>query len=170
MNRLSDTRSPLKSLDQADLVVAELSKIDATIELEKARAKSKIATIKSNLAFRLIDLTKQRGPLINKLSKFIEANTDLFKKPRRRKTETGEYGLQKVTEVLIDDEADLLAYLEQTGLEHCIKRTSTPIKAEIEKLLKSGIELPGCALISGDTVVYKPSSTVIKDAKQRGAA
>lgn len=60
------------------------------------------------------------------------------------------------TKTVIDDPDTLLAYLEGNNLEDCIKRKPPEIAtAEIGKLLKSGQELPGAALVKNQNLQIK---------------
>lgn len=163
MQRIDDNR--LESVEQADLVMADITKLEVAKELEKARANSKIATVKANLVGKMTEIDARLNPLTRRLAAFITGNAGLFKKPRKRKMEAGEYGFQAVSELVIDNEELMLKNLVKGKHYGCIKREPKPVKTAIAKLLKKGITISGCHLKTGDTVVHKPSPKLIKAAK-----
>jgi phage host-nuclease inhibitor protein Gam len=163
MNRVKDLR--ITTLEQAKQLMAALAKLTTTIELLKARANSKISTIKTELQEKLSPLESEKDLHGAALGEFIQANRGLFVSPRKVKCEGGSFGLQAATGVEISDEAKLMEHLMENGYDDCYVVTRTPDKKAIESRLKAGCALPGVALAKGDTVVYKVDPQLLKEAK-----
>lgn len=164
MTRIDDTR--IENLQQADQTMAVINTRMARMAKVQAVADSKIATIKEKLANDLATYEPGLKTLTEQLGSFIKANLGLFKKPKKRKTAAGEYGLQAASELVIDDEEELVAWLKKKKLNDCVKITEKPVKSEITKLLKAKNQIPGCTLKAGDTVVIKPDPETIREAKE----
>ena len=63
---------------------------------------------------------------------------------------------RKSTRVNVEDSRTLLDYLEASGLDNCIKYKEPEIATyEVGKLLKSGMELPGAALVENRNLQIK---------------
>jgi phage host-nuclease inhibitor protein Gam len=165
MNRLKDLR--IMDAATADGVMARLARTETSIELHKARANSKIATIKAELTERIGPLEAERDGLGAALRQFIESFRSLFSKPRKRKTEAGEYGLQTVTSVEITDEEALIERLLEHGCFDCIETVHKIKKSALKKRIDGGESFPGVAVSSGDTAVYKVNPELIRDAVNR---
>lgn len=166
MNRLKDLR--IMTPEQADTIMARLARTETSIELYKARANSRIATIKAELVEKIGPLEAERDSLGAAIRQFIESFRSLFSKPRKRKTEAGEYGLQTVTSVEIADEDALLKYMLENGTyADCYETVYKLKKPAIKKRIESGFDLPGVAVSTGDTAVYKVNPELIRDAVER---
>jgi phage host-nuclease inhibitor protein Gam len=163
MNRIKDLR--ITTLEQAKQLMAALAKVTTTIELLKARANSRISTIKIELQEKLSPLESEKDLQGAALGAFIKANRGLFVSPRKVKCEGGSFGLQAATGVEISDEAALMAHLVEKGYEDCYIVTRAPDKKALEARLKAGCSLPGVSLSKGDTVVYKVDPQLLKEAK-----
>lgn len=165
MNRLKDLR--IMTTEQADTIMARLARTETSIELYKARANSRIATIKAELVEKIGPLEAERDSLGAAIRQFIESFRSLFSKPRKRKTEAGEYGLQTVTSVEIADEKKLLDHLMECGYDDCFETIYKLKKPAIKKRMDDGCALPGVAVSTGDTAVYKVNPELIRDAVER---
>jgi phage host-nuclease inhibitor protein Gam len=166
MNRMKDLR--IMTPEAADGVMAKIARTETSIELHKARANSKIATIKAELTERLAPLEAERESLGSALKQFVESFRGLFSKPRKRKSEAGEYGLQTVTSVEIADEEQLLDHLMECGYDDCFETVHKLKKPAIKKRMASGCDLPGVSVVTGDTAVYKVNPELLKDARDKG--
>jgi len=165
MNRLKDLR--IMDTAAADSVMARLARTETSIELHRARANSRIATIKAELTEKIGPLEADRDSLGTALKQFIESFRSLFVRPRKRKSEAGEYGLQTVTSVKIDDEEALLEHLLENGYDDCYETVHKLKKPAIKRRVNAGCPLPGVSVASGDTAVYKVNPELIRDAVDR---
>ena len=63
---------------------------------------------------------------------------------------------RSTSSVAIDDEAYLKAWLSENGYKGCLKYRDPEIsKAELGRLLKEDIEIPGCRIESGESMQVK---------------
>ena len=165
MNRTADMRDELSSIEESDRAMARIAALETRKETAKARANQKIATIRADLQDRLSRIDEELAPLTRRITNFILRHLDLFQSPRKRKTESGSYGLQKVTEVDIEDEQALIDDLLDKGYHDCVEIIRRPVKSRIKDRLKDGERIRGCGLHQGDTAVYKVDPQLIREAK-----
>lgn len=166
MNRLADLRPQLASLEEADKCLQDMAQAACRIAVAQARAEHRIADVKA----RLVEQTAADSELLvdreRALASFITAHADLFQRPRKRATDFGSYGLQRVSDLQVQDATVLLQALLDRGYEDCIKTTRAPVKSAIAERIEAGETFPGCTLRTGDTAVCKVSKALLDEAKE----
>jgi len=99
------------------------------------------------------------------LARFIEQHKDLFADPRKVKTSMGSFGLQAVSELVIENQVRLERYLVENKIEDCFELAFRTIKTAIRKRLEVGEKIPGARIVSGDTAVYKVDKALVDQAR-----
>lgn len=168
MIRLSDNRTAIADLDGAKTIMQEIAKLTCELAHQEARVEKRIMAIKDDLAERTSIAREQLASLQESLGEFILANKDLFQKPRKVKSEFGEFGLQTVTELVVSDEDELLTFLMDRGYHDCMKVTRTIIKKQVAERMEVET-FPGCALKTGDTAVCKVAKALVDEARGEDA-
>lgn len=164
-SRIADLRNDIKSLDDARavfdalaMVIIKMTAVDAAFE--KRLAKLKLEHADTHAADR--EFISDQEAL---LARFIEQNVELFADPRKVKTNLGSFGLQAVSELVIEDPAILEKYLVRTELKDCFKLDFRPIKPAIKKRVEAGAKIPGVSIVDGDTAVIKVDKAALESAK-----
>lgn len=164
MNRLADERAAIDSLDQADRAMQNIATLEARIAVDTTRANRAITGIKARLADKLHDDETQLNVLRQRLGDFILRRKDLFADPRKRRTDFGEYGLQRVRQVEVINKEALIAAIQEAGY-HDLLRVLTDVNKEgLRARLEAGWTIAGARLNDGDTAVCRVSSAIIKSA------
>jgi hypothetical protein len=166
MQRLKDLRTAILNLETADAVLAEIAMLECDIAVAEARAEKRIAAAKAALEEAVAEPRRASDSLKTALGQFIENNRDLFKKPRKRKTAMGSYGLQTVTELIVDNEDALVTELLERGYDDCLKTVRKPVKTALVDRINGGETFPGCAVFTGDTAVCKVEKSVVDAARE----
>ncbi len=164
--RIRDLRPVINNIEEADQVMAEIARLECNIAVIEARAEKRIAAIKHDTALDTEQSTALLKSLKSAMGSFIEANRVLFEKPRKRKTPSGTYGLQKVTELVISNAEELIEEIMDRGYDNCIKIVRTPVKPAILQRMEDGEKFRCCSIFSGDAAVCKVTPAIIKDAKE----
>ncbi len=168
--RLKDLRNSIQNTEQADAEFATLAKAKIAIARIEADAEEQIAQIKAAAECAAEPHAALAAKAERALASYIESHPDEFEKPRKRKTEWGTYGLHTATKVNVyDKDAAIIACDSDPDLRDCLRRTITVLTGPIGRLLKTGREISGCELISGDTAICTVKKELIDQAKE-GAA
>ena len=165
MNRLKDLRIKIRDMAEAKTAFGDLAQAELALAKADAQFEARIARQKKEHQEKTLDLMLMHQAVAEGLTVYIETHTDEFIDPRKIKTDMGTFGLQTVTEVEITDEPALMKCLIAERLEDCFKVSTRPVKSGIEAMLKNGRALPGCALKTGDTAVYKVSKVLLDEAR-----
>jgi hypothetical protein len=168
-NRLMDLRSPLRTIEEAEALHAEIARAEIQIEVARARAEARIATIKKETDAKTAPVLSEIAEKRKALAAFIDGRRELFKRPRTRKTDWGEFGLRSVTDLLIDDREALIDELLERGYDDCLKTTRSPVKAAIRDRIRQGEDFPGARLRTGDTAVCTTARALIREAVEEAA-
>jgi len=168
MTRIADLRPDIRTLEDAKKIMANISNRACEIAFSKAKQDKQIQAAKERHSDRIEDAAKELKDLTEQLQNFIVNNKHLFVKPRKVVTEFGNFGLQKVKEVQINDEELCIKDLLEKGYNTCYQTIHKPEKKAIRVLLEAGAKIPGCQLHDGDTAVLTLSKTLIDEAKERG--
>jgi len=180
MKRIADLRPKIDTLDAAKAVMAQIAADECFITAELAKAEKRVQKIKAAVDEKIACQKERRQANEELLASFIMANRQLFKSPRKIKTSSGEFGLQKVNELEVFDQDSLIAYIQArisqatqasdaNALEtwmNCLKVTSRPVKSQVKTLASGNGAIPGCQIVTGDTAVCKVSKTLLDEAKQ----
>lgn len=164
MKRLADARVVLHSLDDARMTMQHIAELTCQIKAEEAKVEKKIVSIKADLAARTQTAREELANFEEQLSDFILANKPQFQKPRKVKTEFGEFGLQTSTELVVTDEDSLLQELMERGYSDCQRVKRDINKKALVARIEDGESFPGALIKSGDTAVYKVAQHLVKEA------
>lgn len=167
MNRLADLRPGIASLPEAKVIMQNIAETTCHLEARKARIEKQITDIKAKLAGLCAEDIADLEEFEKVLSAFIMSHQDLFQKPRKIVTEFGSFGLQAVSEVVIEDETKFLKHVIEHELYDCFKTVRTPVKDAIKARLEAKEHIPGVTLKTGDTAVYKVAKTLVDEAKEK---
>lgn len=168
--RISDMRDGIQTLDAARQVFDQLAMTIIKLAAADAILEKKIAKLKfdHDAATALDrDIVAAAGKL---LARFIEQHKDQFQDPRKIKTNFGCFGLQSVTELLVDDPDRLEKYLIAHDFKDCFEPVIKVIKKAVLKRIKAGKKLPGARINNGDTATYKVEKSLIDIAKKQAIA
>lgn len=169
MNRIADLRTSIASLDDARKAFDEMAMLTIKVAALDAAAEKRIGKIKVAHELMTFDDRADIKAIGESLARFVEANKPLFKDPRKLKTTMGSFGLQAVSELVIQDEETLLKHLMKRELTDCYETFNKLLKKAIKKRLEAGEKLPAVTLNEGDTAVYKVEKSLI-DAAEKEAA
>jgi hypothetical protein len=90
----------------------------------------------------------------------------LFADPRKVETSLGSFGLQRVTELDVQNEAAALASCQEQDMQDCWKTITKLVLTAIRKRLDAGAVIDGVAIRAGDTAVYRVAKTLLDEARQ----
>jgi len=162
--RIADLRD--MTMQSAEACMQEIAKITVEKEIEKLKAERKIHQIKADLKKKLNQKEAKKTSFVHKLEQFILHNPDKFKKPRAKKTSFGKFGFRKATSLDIDNKDDVLAFCIDNHIK-AVKTTISLDKAALTKELKSGVDVPGAKIKSGETVFYSVAKAYIDQEKEK---
>jgi hypothetical protein len=138
--------------------IINLAELDAKLE-------KRIAKLKADHAAETTVSREEIADMEKVLSDFILGNRDLFKDPRKIKTDFGRFGLQAVSEIDIKDEFVALKAVIKRNFEDCFETDTKLVKAGLKTRIESGEKIPGIVQRSGDTAVYKVTKALLDRAK-----
>jgi phage host-nuclease inhibitor protein Gam len=150
--KLADTRT--MTLDDARATFADLAR--AEIELAKldAATEARIAQVKANHEERAAVFRLARDAHAYRLTQFILANPEQFRKPRAICTDFGRFGRRTVANVEVFDWEALQDWALENGHMDTVRTTRAPVKPAIAKRIKSGQDVPGCKVVEGEEAFY----------------
>ncbi len=99
------------------------------------------------------------------LTVFVQANRQtLFRRPRKRKTDVGTFGLDSASKVEVTDEGAVIEFAEAHSeyLGQVVRETKSVLRTELAKALRGGWEIPGAHLVTGEVVVMTVSKDYIE--------
>jgi len=165
MERVADLRMDIHNLDQARRVFDDVALLTITLAKKDASFENRIAKLKAEHETETHDEHALLAAGCDMLARFIEQHKDLFADPRKVKTSMGSFGLQAVSELVIENQVRLERYLVENKIEDCFELAFQTIKTAIRKRLEVGEKIPGAKIVSGDTAVYKVDKTLIDQAR-----
>ena len=168
LNRISDFRNAPNTLDEAMSLFNELAQHCIALAVRDAQTEKRIARLKTEYAAETDAFRRDIEAMEKSLMEFILANRDWFKDPRKIKTDFGSFGLQSVSDVVIEDEDAARKTLLKRGCDDCFQTIIRLAKTAIKTRLEAGEKIPGCSMRSGDTAVYKIEKSLIDRAKKEG--
>ena len=172
MIRIADFRPSANTLQDACGIFAKVVQDECWLAREKARKAVKIAALNADYEARIAERVTQRDRRAAALKGFIGSHLHFFQKPRKHKAEGGEFGLQKVTELQIDDEAAALEHLRAAAQANperfagCVETSYSINKTLLRKAIEAGASVPGCRVKSGDTAVYKVDPALLESERE----
>jgi len=167
-NRIADLRNAPKTLDQAMTLFNELAQHCIALTVRDAQCEKKIARLKAEHAGETEEFRKYIETKEIALKEFITSHRDWFQYPRKIKTDFGNFGLQTVNDVVIEDEDAARKALLKRGYDDCFQTIIRLAKNGIKARLEAGEKIPGCVVRSGDTAGYKVEKSLIDRAKNEG--
>ena len=167
MNRISDLRNAPAELHDAISMFNRLAQSQIALAARDAMFEKQAARLK---AAHVTGTESDREALKNMesdLMAFIQARRDLFKDPRKIKTDFGSFGLQTVSDVVVKNEERVIEDMLDKGYDDCVQITRKLLKSALRTRLDDGEKFPGVTLRSGDTAVYKVDKSLLDKAKSQ---
>lgn len=145
----------ITNIQEADAVFDRFAVVKSRLAKRTAAWKEKIAKMQSEMELDLADDTAAVKELEAALKDFCEAESSrvFFTSPRKRKCENGSYGLQRSTEVELEDNFDAEAETVRLGIELC-KRVIKPDLTLIKDALAAGEDVQGAHLKAKEVFKY----------------
>ena len=165
MERVADLRMDIHDLDEARRCFDEIALRTISLAKQDAAFEKRVAKLKLEHADATRDERVITGTGTDLLARFIEQHKDLFADPRKVKTSMGSFGLQAVSELVIENQVRLERYLVENKIEDCFELAFRTIKTAIRKRLEVGEKIPGARIVSGDTAVYKVDKALVDQAR-----
>lgn len=163
--RIDDLRSDLCSLDDARAHFDQLARRVIALRAKDAACEKRIAEIKAKHNADADPLRAEIDSMAEQLSSFVSNHKELFKSPRKIKTSLGNFGMQTVSELVVDNLEPLCVFLMEKGYTESFK-TVTIIKATaIRTRIDDGEKIPYCHVKSGDTAVYTVTKTLLEESE-----
>lgn len=163
MTTLADTRG--MNLAGATGMMETLAHCACRLAITKAKKAKRLTEIESEFADKLLPDEQQAELLTLKLKEFCRANPHLFQTPRKVKTAFGEFGLQTVSDLAVENPDVLLQTLMDRAYEDCMKTEIRIIKDAVRARLEAGEEIPGATVRrSENDPVVKIAPKLLKEA------
>ncbi len=160
---LAETRNV--TLSAATGMMEALAHCACRMAIVQAKKAKKIAEIESQFADASKADKAEAELLTLKLKAFCTANPHLFEKPRKMKTPFGEFGLQSVSDLSIDNAEALIQALMLAGYEECWKTETKIVKENVRTRMENGEEFPGATIRrSENDPVVKVAPALLKKA------
>lgn len=135
------------------------------LAITKAKKAKRLTEIESEFAEKLAADEQEAELLTLKLKEFCRANPHLFEKPRKVKTPFGEFGLQAVSDLAVENQEVLIQTLLDRAYEDCLKRETRVIKDAVRARIEAGEEIPGATVRHSDNdPVVKVAPKLLKEA------
>jgi tyrosyl-tRNA synthetase len=166
MQRLSDFRSTLRTLEDAKGAFNDLARLEIELARADAGFEARIAAAKTAHEDKTAAQRAEHQALAKDLSAFIEGNQGMFQDPRKIETVFGSFGLQRVSELKVTDEDAALAACRERRLSDCYKTVTKLVLTALRKRIDKGEVIPGAAVLAGDTAVYRVAKTLLEEARQ----
>lgn len=163
--RLKDLRLSIQTIDAADAAFGRIAQCEIYLTEAEAQLESKIAALKAVYEKITAPCRTERDELVKDLAAYVEGHRMEFKKPRRRKTKWGTYGLTDATKAKIDNKDDAILYCVSKGWTDCIKTTLTLLSKPLRDRLQAGETCEGARLISGDVAGYTVKKELLDSAR-----
>ena len=145
---------------------AEADRVFQSIAAEYERH---LAAVKAEAAAAKAQSDAILKPLVRQLSDYIKAHPEQFAMTRAKKTPFGSYGLRKVSDLEITDEAALLKSLMAHDLKDGYEVTTKIVKKAVERMVRSGdTRIAGAVIRKGERVGYTVKKELLDNAKNTG--
>jgi phage host-nuclease inhibitor protein Gam len=169
LNRLDDLRDFPETIIGAKVLFGELAQRCIALAARDAQFEKRIARLKADHAATTEELRNGIANMEDDLTGFIESHRDLFKDPRKVKTDFGAFGLQAVNDVVIEDEDAAMKAVVKRRFEDCFQVATRLVKTALKARLEAGEKIPGVVVRSGDTAVYKVEKSLLDRAKNESS-
>ena len=168
MPKLSDNFS-IGSISGAGFIFDKLAQDTIHLAALDARVEARIADLKAKHEKETNKLRLDCALAAERLTAFIATNPETFKDPRKVVTNFGSFGLHHVTDLIVKDEEQLVAWLQAKGHPQCLKTTVKPVKTVIKKAIVDGLFsiAPGATLREVDEPVYNVDQSLVAAARKR---
>lgn len=166
--QIADTRTNPQTLEECDRLLMQIADAEVAITRAEAMAEARINKIKQDTDAKTKATRDRRDQLAERLAAYITAHPDQFKRPRKRKTTFGSYGLQLATKVVIEDQEKAEQALHEAGYTDCLKTTTRILTTSAKKRLLKGETIPGLDLREGDLAVYNVDKSILDHAREAG--
>ncbi len=164
--QLSDHReSAIKTLDDAAVLFDQIANSEIKIARAKAMAEARIATIKENVASKIVMIDPDLDAKREALAEYIDEHTEEFQKPRKVKTSFGNFGLHKATKVKFINKTAALDFVVEQKMTECFKTKHKIVSEGIKDVLLAGRKVTGAKLLDGEIAHYSVKKALLADAK-----
>jgi len=151
---ISDLRS--MTLGQAMDLFQEYAGLAKDCEKRTAASEVRIQTEKERTAEANRPDQDRMDEILGTLTEFIRAHAhDLFRRPRKQRTDFGSFGLDTATKVEVDDQDAVIRFAEEHPDLELTATTTSVLKTKLLAAIRDGRKVPGARLVQGDLVVVK---------------
>ena len=167
---MDDNRAALAMTEaEADLVFQSIAEETILLTRKMAEYERHLAAVKAEAAADKAQSDAILKPLVRQLSDYIKAHPEQFAMTRARKTPFGSYGLRKVSDLEITDEAALINALKVHDVREGYEVTTKIVKKVIERMVRSGdTRIAGAVIRKGERVGYTVKKELLDNAKNTG--
>ena len=167
---MDDNRAALAMTEaEADLVFQSIAEETILLTRKMAAYERHLAAVKAEAAAAKAQSDAILKPLVRQLSDYIKAHPEQFAMTRAKKTPFGSYGLRKVSDLEITDEAALLKSLMAHDLKDGYEVTTKIVKKAVERMVRSGdTRIAGAVIRKGERVGYTVKKELLDNAKNTG--
>jgi phage host-nuclease inhibitor protein Gam len=170
MTNMATTLAQTRSMTLADAhsAMEQLAHCACRIAVAKAKKAKRITEIESDFAEKMKNDEREAELITGRIKEFCRANPHFFTKPRKIKGPFGEFGLQTVSDLMVDDPEMLMQVLLDRGYDDCVKTVRSVIKDQVRSRIEGGEDIPGCTIrISENDPVVKVAPKMLKDAVEK---
>lgn len=161
---LQDNRAArAMTVDEADQLFQRIAEIEIAMTAELAGYEQEIAAVKARAAAAEAYYCGVLKPAQEQLTAYINAHPERFVKPRKRKTEFGEYGLQSATKLYVLDECAALISVKAQGIPAVVVTEKLDKKA-LEAAIRDGMKVTGAEIRKGEIAKYKVAQPLLDNA------
>jgi len=133
MPTLTDTRT--NTMKDAERLMEQIALTTQNIEKKKAQYELRISKLKAKYEEEAAPDIATLQSLERTLDAFIMSHQKEFRRPRKRKTAFGDFGLRTVSDVQIDDRDLVADFCMEAGYTDCVETRITLKKSAIRKRL-----------------------------------
>ena len=167
---MDDNREALAMTEaEADQVFQAIAEETILLTRQMAEYERRLAAVKAEAAAAKAESDAILKPLVKKVLDYIKAHPEQFAMTRAKKTPFGSYGLRKVSDLEITDEAALINALKVHDVREGYEVTTKIVKKVIERMVRSGdTRIAGAVLREGERAGYTVKKELIDNAKNTG--
>lgn len=164
--RIADLRSGVQTIAAAKTFFDEIAQRTLKLAALDAAFEKRVAKLKAEHNAATCDDRALLGAGGNILAGFIDLHKDLFQEPRKIKTSLGSFGLQAVSELVIECAERVKTRVLENGYDDCFEQVFKLIKPALKKRIEAGEKFPGAKIVSGDVAVYKVDKSLVDEARE----
>ena len=136
---ITTVKEAIKALEDASILSGRL-------EAAHAEYEALITPFKQEYERATQADAEQLSSLKAAINAFIESNGANFQKPRKIKTQWGEFGLQTSKELRITNPQQVITFAKRNNYTDLFKEKITIVKKAVESIIKNGVSVPGATI------------------------